>query len=94
LGGSSALDQKKYTLQSQKFIKIHQFNHLHRQKHLIIDSNPRQIRCRRTGHLLMLLAEQVQCCLPRRRPKNGPGLLGGNAKKLSFSELKITLPHF
>jgi len=60
LGGSSALDQKKYTLQSQKFIKIHQFNHLHRQKHRIIDSNPRQIPGRRTGHFLVFLADNVR----------------------------------
>jgi len=74
LGGSSALDQEKYTFQTQKFIKIHQFNHVHHQNHLILDSNPRQISCRHTGHFLVLLAEQVHCCLLRCRPKNGPGL--------------------
>jgi len=86
--------RKKYTLQSQKFIKIHQFNHLHHQKDQTIDSKPRQIPGCHTGHLLMLLAEQLQCCLPRRCPKNGLDLLGGNMKKPSCSELKITLPHF
>ena len=61
LGGSSALDQKKDTLQYQKYIKIHQFNH--HQKHRTIDSNPWQIPGHCTGHFLALLAEQVQSCL-------------------------------
>jgi len=84
LGGSSALDQEKYTFQSQKFIKIHQFNHLHRQKHLILDSNPRQIPCRRTGHFLVLLTEQVHCCLLRHRPKMALAYGAVLRKKLIF----------
>ena len=92
--------EKKYRLQSQKFIKIHQFNHLHRQKHLITDSNPRQ----RTGHFLVLIAGKVQCCLPRRRPKNGLGLLGVSCTRLrillnticrkpGFNSLRTPLNH-
>jgi len=61
-----------------------------------------------SGVLQVILAEQVQCCLPRRRPtttyhlpfqplsllKSGLGLLGGNTKNPSFSELKIGLGLF
>jgi len=57
IGRIVSFGPEKYTLQCHKFIKIHQFNHLHRQKHRIIDSNPQQIRGRRIGHFLVLLAE-------------------------------------
>jgi len=41
IGRIISIGPEKIALQSQKFIKSRQFNHLHRQKHRIIDSNPR-----------------------------------------------------